>query len=91
MDSIATFSVAPGSANFTLEGTSNAYGSGPRTFDISPDGNFIAIGDQLSGDVHIVTRNPGTGVLGAVAASINVVEKTTSTGLGLSSVIFGAQ
>ncbi|MCJ1329021.1 hypothetical protein MMC10_005698 [Thelotrema lepadinum] len=91
MDSIASFSVSPGNANFTLEGTSNAYGTGPRTFDISPDGNFIAIGDQLSGDVHIVTRNPSTGVLGAVAASINVVEKTNSTGLGLSSVIFGTQ
>lgn len=86
--SIATFSLTPGKANFAFENITSSYGAGPRTFDISSDGLYLAIGDQLSGDVVIYSRDPHTELLQREIALANVVAPTNSTGMGLSSVIF---
>ena len=87
-DSIATFSLK-GNGDFALDMVSNSWGQGPRTFDISADGSYVAIGNQLSGNVAIITRDVHTGKLGnTTVANLQIVPPTKDTGLGLSSVIF---
>ena len=88
IDGIATFALTPGSANFNFTDAVSTYGAGPRTFDISFDGQFVAIGNQLSGEVVILSRDTKTGALGTEVASYVVTPPTNVTYLGLSSVIW---
>lgn len=38
-------------------------GKGPRSFEITPDGNFLLIGHQYTNDIQIFSRNKKTGLL----------------------------
>lgn len=67
-----------------------SYGSIPRTFDISPDGRYLAIGNQFSANIAIVHRNPKTGELGGILTVISLPPKGSEQSWnGISSVIWG--
>ncbi|KAL4803785.1 Lactonase, 7-bladed beta-propeller-domain-containing protein [Aspergillus unguis] len=61
----------------------------PRTLAINKAGDFVAVGNQLSSNVAIVTRDPETGMLGDVVADLLVgVPGEPDTLEGLSSIIW---
>ena len=73
----------------TFHKLSSSYGFYPRTFSIRKSGDQVAIGNQLSGTVVIVARDPKTGELGEKLASVNVRSNSTiSVGGGVSSVVW---
>ena len=66
-----------------------SYGKVARTFVINKAGDLVAIGNQASSDVAIVSRNVETGKLGDKVASLEVGEPgTVGQAEGLSSVIW---
>lgn len=68
----------------------DSYGEFPRTFEISPDGHYVAIGNQYSSNVAIVRRDPFNGRLHRLVASIPVGETgDPKQDGGLSSVVWG--
>jgi 6-phosphogluconolactonase (cycloisomerase 2 family) len=67
----------------------SSYGVLPRTFAINKAGDLVAVGNQLSSNVAIVTRDPDTGALGKVVADLLVgVPGEPNTLEGLSSIIW---
>ncbi|PWY94995.1 putative isomerase YbhE [Aspergillus sclerotioniger CBS 115572] len=73
----------------TFHELTSAYGTVPRTFVINKAGDLIAIGDQSSSNIAIVTRDPQTGKLGEAVATLQVGEPgEVGTATGLSSVIW---
>ncbi|KAL3485185.1 Lactonase, 7-bladed beta-propeller-domain-containing protein [Aspergillus germanicus] len=67
----------------------SSYGVLPRTFAINKAGDLVAVGNQLSSNVAIVTRDPDTGALGEVVADLLVgVPGEPNTLEGLSSIIW---
>ncbi|KAL4791033.1 Lactonase, 7-bladed beta-propeller-domain-containing protein [Aspergillus venezuelensis] len=87
-DSLARLSrSSDGSVAF--EEISTSGGVLPRTFVINKAGDLIAVGNQISSTVAIVTRDVETGVLGDVVAEVLVGEPGEPDSLtGLSSVIW---
>ncbi|KAL2819690.1 Lactonase, 7-bladed beta-propeller-domain-containing protein [Aspergillus granulosus] len=72
-----------------FEEITSSYGVLPRTFAINKAGDLVAIGNQLSSNVAIVTRDPETGALGEVVADLLVgVPGEPNTLEGLSSIIW---
>ncbi|KAL1995902.1 hypothetical protein VTN49DRAFT_768 [Thermomyces lanuginosus] len=92
-DSIFHVPVEAGGEDGDLETKLNrypSYGSIPRTFEISPDGRYVAIGNQFSAHVAIVTRDPETGALGDLVGRIQLPpEGSADNWNGVSSVIWG--
>ncbi|RAL02493.1 lactonase family protein [Aspergillus ibericus CBS 121593] len=73
----------------TFDELTSSYGTVPRTFVINKAGDLVAIGDQSSSNVAIVTRDPQTGKLGEAVASLQVGEPgEVGTSTGLSSVVW---
>lgn len=72
----------------TLQDMSPTYGSYPRTLQINKAGDLIAIGNQNSGTVVIVARDPISGELGKEVASVRVGPEVKNGHGGLSSVIW---
>ncbi|KAF1841915.1 putative isomerase YbhE [Cucurbitaria berberidis CBS 394.84] len=70
-DSLTQYTI---SSDGTLAWTDNtsSYGTYPRTFDINKAGDFVAIGDQTTANVAIVSRDPVTGKLGERVADVRV-------------------
>ncbi|KAF2761168.1 putative isomerase YbhE [Pseudovirgaria hyperparasitica] len=87
-DSIATWSISPmGDMSFLT--LTPSYGSYPRTFSINKAGDKMAIGNQISSNVAIVSRDTETGRLGELVANLRVGPVgTPKKGDGLSSVIW---
>lgn len=75
-DSVATWNLSS-TGVMTFDGLTNAYGTYPRTFSINSAGTFIAVGDQTTSNVAILTRNATTGDLGTLVANLRVA--TTGT------------
>ncbi|KAL2815762.1 Lactonase, 7-bladed beta-propeller-domain-containing protein [Aspergillus cavernicola] len=72
-----------------FEETTSSYGVLPRTFAINKAGDLVAVGNQLSSNVAIVTRDPATGALGEVVADLQVgVPGEPNTLEGLSSIVW---
>ena len=87
-DSLATYSIGSAGALTFVEST-NAHGWYPRTFSINKAGDLVAVAGQTSANVAAVARDPSTGKLGALMASIPVGNKGTDGGEdGLSSVVW---
>ncbi|KFY90621.1 hypothetical protein V500_05085 [Pseudogymnoascus sp. VKM F-4518 (FW-2643)] len=86
-DSVAVFSISS-SGTMTLQDMSPTYGSYPRTLQINKAGDLVAIGNQNSGTVVIVARNPTSGKLGKEVARVKVGPQATNGDGGLSSVIW---
>lgn len=68
----------------------SSYGTVPRTFVINKKGTLVAIGDQTSSNVAIVKRDPESGKLGNLVASVFVGEpgQASNSSTGLSSIIW---
>ncbi|KFY35508.1 hypothetical protein V494_05846 [Pseudogymnoascus sp. VKM F-4513 (FW-928)] len=84
-DSIAVFPIDASGAISTPV-ISATYGSYPRTMQINAAGDLVAIGNQNSGTVVIVSRDPATGALGDEVASVSVGPEGYNGNGGLSSV-----
>jgi len=71
-DSVATYSIDPATGNLKYIENTNAYSYYPRTFQINKAGDMVAFGGQTSSNVAIVSRDPSTGKLGSLVASVQV-------------------
>lgn len=88
-DSLVTLLRSPdGTVKFSE--VSSSYGTVPRTFVINKKGTLVAIGDQASSNVAIVMRDPQSGKLGDLIASLRVGEpgQASNSSTGLSSIIW---
>ncbi|KAF2839641.1 3-carboxy-cis,cis-mucoante lactonizing enzyme [Patellaria atrata CBS 101060] len=87
-DSMATFRIL-GDGRLEMTGFTSAYGSYPRTFDVSRDGAWVVIGDQTSSNLAVVERDVETGVLRRLVARLDVGTKGRPEAEdGLSSVLW---
>ncbi|RAR07921.1 putative isomerase YbhE [Stemphylium lycopersici] len=87
-DSLTQFTI---SSDGTLAWTdiTSSHGTYPRTFDINKAGNYVAIGDQTTSNVAVVTRNTATGKLGDLVASLRIgAAGTPENEDGLSAVVW---
>jgi 6-phosphogluconolactonase (cycloisomerase 2 family) len=88
-DSLATYSIDATTGALTFVESTKANAWYPRTFSINKAGTLVAVGGQTSANVAIVARDPTTGKLGSLLASLPVGSKGTDGGEdGLSSVIW---
>ena len=70
-DSITQYTISPnGSLSWTA--ITSSHGTYPRTFDINKAGDYVAIGDQTTANVAIVTRDPKTGKLGDKVGDLRI-------------------
>ena len=87
-DSMVTLSRAD-DGTVAFRDLSSSYGKVPRTFVINKAGDLVAIGNQASSNVVIVSRDVESGKLGEKVASLQVGEPgTVGKPEGLSSVIW---
>ncbi|OOQ90582.1 hypothetical protein PEBR_03739 [Penicillium brasilianum] len=88
-DSLVTLAQSP-NGTVKLGQITSSYGTVPRTFAINKDGDLVAIGDQASSNVAIVMRDPQSGKLGGLVASLRLGElgQATNSSTGLSSIIW---
>lgn len=87
-DSISTLTRSS-DGKVAFDRLTSAYGTVPRTLVINKAGDLVAIGDQSSSDVAVVKRDPQTGELGDMVASLHVGQPgEVGTAQGLSSVIW---
>jgi 6-phosphogluconolactonase (cycloisomerase 2 family) len=88
-DSLVTLAQSP-NGTAKLGQITSSYGTVPRTFVINKKGTLVAVGDQASSNVAIVRRNPQSGKLGDLVASLRVGEpgQATNSSTGLSSIIW---
>ena len=88
-DSLATYSInsSTGAISFVESTKANAWY--PRTFSINKAGDLVAVGGQTSANVAVIARDPATGKLGALLATLPVGNKGTDGGEdGLSAVVW---
>lgn len=87
-DSITQYTIGA-SGNLTWTTNTNSFGTYPRTFDINEVGNYVAIGDQTTSNVAVVSRNTTTGRLGNLVASLRIgTAGTPENEDGLSAVVW---
>jgi 6-phosphogluconolactonase (cycloisomerase 2 family) len=88
-DSLATYSIDATTGAITFVESTKANAWYPRTFSINKAGTLVAVGGQTSANVAVVARDPSTGKLGALLASLPVGSKGTDGGEdGLSAVVW---
>jgi 6-phosphogluconolactonase (cycloisomerase 2 family) len=71
-DSIATYKINPATGDIAWVEATNAHAWFPRTFQINKAGDLVAVGGQTSSNVAIIKRDPATGKLGDLVASVQV-------------------
>ncbi|KAL2264516.1 hypothetical protein VTJ83DRAFT_7026 [Remersonia thermophila] len=71
-DSIATYTIDPTTGAISWFEAANSFSYYPRTFAFNKEGTLAAIGGQTSSNVAIVQRDPVTGRLGRLIATIQV-------------------
>lgn len=71
-DSIAVFSIEPGSGKLKLIQNQSTMGKTPRNFAIHPSGRFLLAANQNSNSVNVFTVNPETGRLGETGNSLQI-------------------
>ncbi|RMZ71686.1 6-phosphogluconolactonase [Pyrenophora seminiperda CCB06] len=87
-DSITQYTISS-TGTLTWTDTTSSYGTYPRTFDISKEGGFVAVGDQTTSNVAIVARDTTTGKLGKLVASLRIgAAGTPENEDGLSAVLW---
>jgi 6-phosphogluconolactonase (cycloisomerase 2 family) len=74
-DSIATYTIDNATGALTWVEAANARAYYPRTFQINKAGTLVAVGGQTSSNVAIISRDPSTGRLGGLVASVQVGNK----------------
>lgn len=75
-DSLTQYTIAS-DGTLTWTDITSSYGTYPRTFDINKAGDYVAIGDQTTSNVAIVTRDKTSGKLGTKVADLRIA--TTGT------------
>lgn len=75
---------------FEFQNINTSGGEVPRTFAINKAGDLVAVGNQVSSNVAIVERDPDTGLLGSVVATlfIGTPGDPDNSLSGLSSIIW---
>lgn len=88
-DSIAKL-VLDRDGTFEFQDIHTSGGEVPRTFAINKAGDLVAVGNQVSSNVAIVERDPDTGLLGSIVASllIGTPGDPDNSVSGLSSIIW---
>ncbi len=71
-NNIATFSIDRYTGKLKLIGIQSTSGDHPRNFIIDPDGRFLLVANQISGDVVVFKRNLQTGLLIKTGIKIKV-------------------
>ncbi|KAK4097743.1 putative isomerase YbhE [Parathielavia hyrcaniae] len=71
-DSIATYAINGATGALVWLGADNSYSYYPRTFQVNRAGTLVAVGGQTSSNVAVVARDPATGRLGRLVASLQV-------------------
>lgn len=71
-DSIAVYDINPTTGDIAWKEAANSYSYYPRTFQINKAGNLVAVGGQTSSNVAIIARDPLTGKLGNLVATLQV-------------------
>lgn len=71
-NTIAIFSIDPGSGKLKLAGHESTYGDHPRNFTLDPSGNFLLVGNMKSDTIIVFKRNRKTGLLKKTKYRINV-------------------
>lgn len=74
-DSIAIYTINAKTGDLTWQEASNTYSYYPRTFQFNKDGTLVAVGGQTSSNVAIITRDPVSGKLGSLVATLQVGQK----------------
>jgi 6-phosphogluconolactonase (cycloisomerase 2 family) len=69
-DSIATYTIDPATGKITWLEAANGHAYYIRTFQINKAGDMVAVGGQTSASVAILKRDPATGKLGDMLASL---------------------
>ncbi|GAP87545.1 putative nitrous oxide N-terminal [Rosellinia necatrix] len=72
-DSLAAYAIdAASGGRIAWLGAANAHAWFPRTFQVNRAGDLVAVGGQTSSNVAILRRDPATGRLGDLVASVPV-------------------
>ncbi|KAH6618385.1 Lactonase, 7-bladed beta-propeller-domain-containing protein [Chaetomium sp. MPI-SDFR-AT-0129] len=74
-DSIATYTIDPTTGELAWLEAANSYSYYPRTFVFNKDATLLAVGGQTSSNVAIIARDPETGKLGDLVATLAVGQK----------------
>ena len=61
-NSVTVFSIDPTSQKLTFETTVDIHGNWPRNFALTPDGNFMLVANQRSGNITVFKMNKETGI-----------------------------
>lgn len=62
-NSLAIFSINPGTGQLTLKGFQSTLGRAPRNFAIDPTGRWLLVANQNGKNVVVFKRDPATGML----------------------------
>ncbi|RYP02471.1 hypothetical protein DL765_010737 [Monosporascus sp. GIB2] len=88
-DSLATYTIDAKTGSIAWLEATNAHAWYPRTFAINAAGDLVAVGGQTSSNVAVIARDPATGRLGDMIASLQVASPgTPGNEDGLSAVIW---
>jgi len=88
-DSLVRYNIDSSTGAISYAEAVNSHSWYPRTFSINKAGTLIAMGGQTSSNVAILSRDPSTGKVGGLLASLAVGQKGTDGGEdGLSSVVW---
>lgn len=61
-NSITVFRIDPGSQKLTFETNVDTHGNWPRNFALTPDGKFMLVANQRSGNITVFKMNKETGI-----------------------------
>ncbi len=88
-DSLATYAIDAETGGIAWLGAANAHAWFPRTFAVNAAGDLVAVGGQTSSNVAVLARDPATGRLGDLVASVQVASPgTPGQEDGLSAVVW---
>jgi len=88
-DSIAVYRIDLETGELEFVELANSYSFYPRTFQVNADGTLVAVGGQTSSNVAIIARDPETGKLGDLLASVQVGQRGRPNNEdGLSAVVW---
>lgn len=70
---IAAFAVDPGDGRLRPLQRRASEGRGPREFALAPDGRFVVVANQHSGNLVVIARDPASGELGETVQTLPMV------------------
>lgn len=67
---IAAYAVDPADGRLRALQRRASEGRGPREFALAPDGRFVVVANQHSGNLAVIARDPASGELGATVQTV---------------------